>query len=114
MSDLGQTETLGRVPDWSVRPLIADIQRAVRQVRFVPIATIERTCEEVRFVPQERTHAPQQTEPLFDHFVGSDKQGRRHTPAEWTAFGLGEYRPASFAFQFLCKMIASDRLGDGR
>jgi hypothetical protein len=32
----GQTETLGRVPDWSVHPLTADMTVSRRQVRFVP------------------------------------------------------------------------------
>jgi hypothetical protein len=39
-------------------------------------------------VGQSRHFAPQQTAPLFDHFVGNGEQGRRHGKAEH-AGGLG-------------------------
>ena len=45
---MGQTEKSGWSPPTSVVPLKADIQRAVRQVRFVPTAEVA---------------------PLFDHLV---------------------------------------------
>jgi hypothetical protein len=38
MSGLGQTETLGRILDWSVHPLTADMPASRRQVSLVPDA----------------------------------------------------------------------------
>jgi hypothetical protein len=36
MSELGQTETLGGVREWSVRPLTTDMRGWRQLVRFVP------------------------------------------------------------------------------
>src|SRR3954468_10974780 len=36
MTALGQTETLGRVPDWSVHPPTTDMTNSRLQVRLVP------------------------------------------------------------------------------
>jgi|SRR5450631_2111083 hypothetical protein len=52
MSESGQTETLGRIRDWSVHPLTADMPASRRQVSLVPGTEVATS---------------------FDHLVGADE-----------------------------------------
>src|SRR6476646_1941654 len=52
--------------------------------------------------------AHEQTWPLIRSLR---QRGRAHGRADFTAFGLGAWRPAPFAFQFPPKMITSFQLG---